>query len=320
MGKVILANDGIDAAGKAILEKKGFQVLTEKVNQDDLIQFINEKNVKALLVRSATKVRKDIIDACPNLEIIGRAGVGMDNIDVAYAREAGKKVINTPGASSQSVAELVFSHLFSVARFIPEAARQMPLDGETKFNEYKKIYSNGFELKGKTLGIIGFGRIGQSVAKMALGLGMNVQPFDPVVNEVTLELDFFNTDDTFSIEYKTVKLEDVIKKSDFITVHVPGTKDGKALIGAEEIAQMKDGVILVNSARGGVIDESALLYALNSGKVKFACLDVFENEPTPNTDLLKHPKVLATPHIGGSTKEAQERIGIELATLVADSL
>lgn len=320
MGKVILANDGIDAAGKAILEKKGFQVLTEKVNQDDLIQFINEKNVKALLVRSATKVRKDIIDACPNLEIIGRAGVGMDNIDVAYAREAGKKVINTPGASSQSVAELVFSHLFSVARFIPEAARQMPLDGETKFNEYKKIYSNGFELKGKTLGIIGFGRIGQSVAKIALGLGMNVQPFDPVVNEVTLELDFFNTDDTFSIEYKTVKLEDVIKKSDFITVHVPGTKDGKALIGAEEIAQMKDGVILVNSARGGVIDESALLYALNSGKVKFACLDVFENEPTPNTDLLKHPKVLATPHIGGSTKEAQERIGIELATLVADSL
>src|SRR5690606_30744259 len=277
MGKVILANDGIDAAGKAILEKKGFQVLTEKVNQDDLIQFINEKNVKALLVRSATKVRKDIIDACPNLEIIGRAGVGMDNIDVAYAREAGKKVINTPGASSQSVAELVFSHLFSVARFIPEAARQMPLDGETKFNEYKKIYSNGFELKGKTLGIIGFGRIGQSVAKMALGLGMNVQPFDPVVNEVTLELDFFNTDDTFSIEYKTVKLEDVIKKSDFITVHVPGTKDGKALIGAEEIAQMKDGVILVNSARGGVIDESALLYALNSGKVKFACIDVFEN-------------------------------------------
>jgi len=320
MGKVILANDGIDAAGKAILEKKGFQVLTEKVNQDDLIQFINEKNVKALLVRSATKVRKDIIDACPNLEIIGRAGVGMDNIDVAYAREAGKKVINTPGASSQSVAELVFSHLFSVARFIPDAARQMPIDGEVKFNEYKKIYSNGFELKGKTLGIIGFGRIGQSVAKMALGLGMNVQPFDPVVNEVTLELDFLNTDDTFSLEYKTVKLDDVIKKSDFITVHVPGTKDGKALIGAEEIAQMKDGVILVNSARGGVIDESALLSALNSGKVKFACLDVFENEPTPNTDLLKHPKVLATPHIGGSTKEAQERIGIELATLVADSL
>lgn len=320
MGKVILANDGIDAAGKAILEKKGFQVLTEKVNQEDLIHFINEKNVKALLVRSATKVRKDIIDACPNLEIIGRAGVGMDNIDVAYAREAGKKVINTPGASSQSVAELVFSHLFSVARFIPEAARQMPLDGEVKFNEYKKIYSNGFELKGKTLGIIGFGRIGQSVAKMALGLGMNVQPFDPVVNEVTLELDFLNTDDTFSIEYKTVKLEDVIKKSDFITVHVPGTKDGKPLIGCDEIAQMKDGVILVNSARGGMIDESALLDALNSGKVKFACLDVFENEPTPNTALLKHPNVVATPHIGGSTKEAQERIGIELATLVADSL
>ena len=320
MGKIILANDGIDAAGKAILEKKGFQVITEKVNQEDLISFINEKNVKALLVRSATKVRKDIIDACPNLEIIGRAGVGMDNIDVAYAREAGKKVINTPGASSQSVAELVFSHLFSVARFIPEASRQMPSLGDSKFNDFKKIYSNGFELKGKTLGIIGFGRIGQNVAKIALGIGMNVQPFDPVVDEVTLELDFLNTDDTFSIEYKTVKLQDVFKKSDFITVHVPGTKDGKALIGEEEISLMKDGVILINSARGGVIDENALLKGLESNKIKYACLDVFENEPTPNTNLLKHPNVVATPHIGGSTVEAQERIGIELATLVADSL
>lgn len=320
MGKIILANDGIDAAGKAILEKKGFKVITEKVNQDDLASFINQNNVRALLVRSATKVRKDIIDSCASLEVIGRAGVGMDNIDVAYAREIGKKVINTPGASSQSVAELVFSHLFSVARFIPEASRQMPLDGELKFNDYKKVYSNGFELKGKTLGIIGFGRIGQSVAKMALGLGMNVQPFDPVVSEVNLELDFLNTEDTFSIEYKTVNLEDVFRKSDFITVHVPGTKDGKPLIGAAEIAKMKDGAILVNTARGGIIDEQALLDALNSGKIKHACLDVFENEPNPNIQLLKHPNVTSTPHIGGSTKEAQERIGVELATLVADSL
>lgn len=320
MGKIILANDGIDAAGKAILEKKGFRVLTENVKQEDLIAFINEHQVKALLVRSATKVRKDIIDGCPSLEVIGRAGVGMDNIDVSYAREQGKKVINTPGASSQSVAELVFSHLFSVARFIPEAARQMPSNGIEKFGDYKKIYSKGFELKGKTLGIIGFGRIGQNTARLALGLGMNVQPFDPVVDEVSLDLDFFHTDDTFSIEYKTVSLEDVFKKSDFITVHVPGTKDGKALIGEAEIALMKDGVILVNTARGGVIDENALLNGLNSGKIAYACLDVFENEPTPKIELLQHPKVLATPHIGGSTIEAQERIGIELASLVADSL
>jgi len=320
MGKIILANDGIDAAGKAILEKEGHTVLTDKVAQEELAGFINDKQVAALLVRSATKVRKDIIDACRGLDIIGRAGVGMDNIDVAYAREQGKTVLNTPGASSQSVAELVFAHLFGVSRFIGDAAREMPLHGTTKFNDLKKVYSNGFELKGKTLGIIGFGRIGQSTATMALGLGMNVLPFDPSVNEVTLELDFFHTEDTFSIEYKTVALEEVFRKSDFITVHVPGTKDGKALIGKEEIEMMKPGVVLVNTARGGVIDENALLDGLNSGKVGFACLDVFVNEPSPMEALLKHPRVSATPHIGGSTREAQERIGIELATLVAAAL
>lgn len=320
MGKIILANDGIDAAGKAILEKEGHTVLTDKVAQDELAAFINDKQVKALLVRSATKVRKDIIDACGSLDIIGRAGVGMDNIDVAYAREQGKTVLNTPGASSQSVAELVFAHLFGVSRFIGEAAREMPLHGTTKFNDLKKVYSNGFELKGKTLGIIGFGRIGQSTATMALGLGMNVLPFDPSVNQVTLELDFFHTDDTFSIEYKTVALEEVFRKSDFITVHVPGTKDGKPLIGKEEIEMMKTGVVLVNTARGGMIDENALLEGLDSGKVGFACLDVFVNEPEPTEALLKHPRVSATPHIGGSTREAQERIGIELATLVAAAL
>ncbi|MBL0912919.1 MAG: D-2-hydroxyacid dehydrogenase [Bacteroidia bacterium] len=320
MGKIILANDGIDAAGKAILEKEGHTVLTDKVAQEELAAFINDKQVKALLVRSATKVRKDIIDACGSLDIIGRAGVGMDNIDVAYAREQGKTVLNTPGASSQSVAELVFAHLFGVSRFIGEAAREMPLHGTTKFNDLKKVYSNGFELKGKTLGIIGFGRIGQSTATMALGLGMNVLPFDPSVNEVTLELDFFHTDDTFSIEYKTVALEEVFRKSDFITIHVPGTQDGKPLIGKEEIEMMQTGVVLVNTARGGMIDENALLEGLNSGKVGFACLDVFVNEPTPMEALLKHPRVSATPHIGGSTREAQERIGIELATLVAAAL
>jgi len=320
MGKIILANDGIDAAGKAILEKEGHTVLTDKVPQENLLSFINEKQVKALLVRSATKVRKDIIDACEGLDVIGRAGVGMDNIDVAYAREQGKTVLNTPGASSQSVAELVFAHLFGVSRFIGDAAREMPLHGATKFNDLKKTYSNGFELKGKTLGIIGFGRIGQSTATIALGLGMNVLPFDPSVNEVTLELDFFHTDDTFSIEYKTVALEEVLRKSDFISIHVPGTKDGRAIIGKEEIEMMKNGVVLVNTARGGMIDESALLEGLDSGKVAYACLDVFVNEPTPGEALLKHPRVSATPHIGGSTREAQERIGIELATLVAAAL
>jgi D-3-phosphoglycerate dehydrogenase len=317
--KRILANDGIDKSGKEILESKGFEVITSKVEQDALAAYINAENIGVLLVRSATKVRKELIDACPGLRIIGRGGVGMDNIDVAYAREKGIKVINTPAASSQSVAELVFAHLFALSRFIHLSNREMPTKGTTEFNALKKIYSEGFELKGKTLGIIGFGRIGQSTASMALGIGMNVLPHDPFVDSTTLELDFFHTDDTFSVEFATVPLPDVLSQSDFITFHVPAPANGKALIGREELASMKDGVVLINTARGGIIDEDALLEALASGKVAFAGLDVFENEPTPRAELLNHPRVSVTPHIGGSTKEAQLRIGVELATLVAEA-
>jgi D-3-phosphoglycerate dehydrogenase len=312
----ILANDGIESAAKEILSSKGFEVVTEKVKQEDLIKEINEKKYEALLVRGATKVRKDIIDACPGLKLIGRGGVGMDNIDVEYARSKGIKVINTPAASSQSVAELVFAHLFTLTRMLHESNRSMPSEGFTNFPQLKKKYSKGIEISGKTIGIIGFGRIGQKVAKMALGLGMKVLATDPLIPEAKIDVEIFHTLDaatTVSIAVKTVPFEEVLRKSDFITFHVPMPADKKPLITSKEIEMMKNGVFIINDARGGIIDEKALLEALKSGKVAYAGMDVYINEPTPNPELLNLPNVSLTPHVGGSTVEAQNRIGIELA-------
>ena len=308
MSKLILANDGIDAVGKSLLEKAGYTVVTDKVAQENLAQEINDKGYSALTVRSATKVRKEVIDACPNLKVIGRGGVGMDNIDVDYAKSKGIQVINTPAASSNSVAELVFAHLFSAVRFVYDSNRQMPVNGNTKFEELKKNYSKGIELSGKTMGIVGFGRIGQYTAKIALGCGMKVLAYDPFVSEAVMTLNIHGTSGV-DVKIQTVSLEDLISQSDVISMHVPGGK----MITAKEIANMKNGVILVNASRGGVIDEADLLAGLNSGKIAHACLDVFENEPTPNEALLKHPKISLTPHIGAATNEAQERIGVELA-------
>ncbi len=309
MSKKILANDGIDAVGKEMLEKAGFTVVTDKVAQEDLASQINEKGYIALTVRSATKVRKDVIDACPGLKVIARGGVGMDNIDVEYAREKGIQVINTPAASSNSVAELVFAHLFNAVRFLYDSNRQMPVNGEEKFDDLKKKYAKGVELRGKTIGIVGFGRIGQYVAKMALGLGMKVVAFDPFVTEAIIDIEIEGAAAPVKVKINPVGLDKVLQQSDFISFHVPGGK----LISKHEIASMKNGVILINAARGGVINEDDLLEALNSGKVSHACLDVFENEPRPSVAILKHPKISLTPHIGAATNEAQERIGVELA-------
>ncbi|HWY12730.1 MAG TPA: NAD(P)-dependent oxidoreductase [Bacteroidia bacterium] len=315
MSKKILANDGIDAVGKSLLEKAGFTVITEKVEQQNLIKELNDGGFAAITVRSATKVRKDIIDACAGIKVIGRGGVGMDNIDVDYARSKGINVINTPAASSNSVAELVFAHLFNAVRFLYDSNRQMPVSGEEKFEELKKKYAKGVELRGKTIGIIGFGRIGQNVAKMALGLGMKVLAFDPFVKEATIDIDI-NGASPVKVKLNTVAMDTLLKDSDFITVHVPGGK----LLGKEEFATMKNGVVLINSARGGVINEADLIEALNSGKISHVCLDVFENEPKPSAALLKHPKISLTPHIGAATNEAQERIGVELAEKIIDAL
>ena len=310
----ILANDGLNQSGVDALQQNGFEVITNKVPQENLISYINENQVAVLLVRSATQVTKEVIDSCPSIKIIGRGGVGMDNIEVEYAKSKGISVINTPAASSGSVAELVFSHLFSGVRFLQDSNRKMPVSGNTEFAKLKKNYEKGIELRGKTIGIVGIGRIGQEVAKIAFGLGMNVKAADAFIENVEITLDFPNNQ-SISIPVKTEPLENVLNESDFVTLHVPAQKNG-ALLGKEEFAKMKDGVAVVNCARGGVIDEEALIEALDSGKVSFAGLDVFVNEPTPSEKVLSHPKISLTPHIGAATQEAQDRIGTELAAQI----
>jgi phosphoglycerate dehydrogenase len=312
----ILANDGISEKAIRTLDAAGFKVLTTKVAQNQLANFINEEQVEILLVRSATQAKKDLIDACPSLKLIGRGGVGMDNIDVTYAREKGIKVINTPNASSHSVAELTFAHLFSGVRFLYDANRNMPLDGDSRFEALKKDYAKGRELKGKTLGIIGLGRIGKAVATIALGLGMKVIAHDPLQSEVTITLSFF---DGRSLDFtiQTISKEALLKEADFVTLHIPAQQE--VVIGEKEFQLMKDGVGIINVARGGVIDEEALLHALEHEKVAFAGLDVFKGEPTPSIRILMHPRVSLSPHIGAATLEAQERVGDELATQIIEA-
>ena len=313
----VLANDGISKSGITALEENGFEVITTKVAQEQVANYINTNNINVLLVRSATKVRKDIIDNCPTLKIIGRGGVGMDNIDVDYAREKGIHVINTPASSADSVAELVFAHLFTGVRFLHDANRLMPLEGDQNFDALKKSYANGIELRGKTLGIIGFGRIGRSVARIALGLGMRVIASDKFLGNAQIRVDFYN-DQFINVEIITEPIEDIFKHSDFISLHVPA--QDKYLISTEEFKLMKDGVGIINASRGGVIEEVALIEALDSGKVSFAGLDVFEEEPKPAIQVLMHPKISLTPHIGAATLEAQDRIGTELAEQIVSIL
>jgi len=313
----VLANDGISQSGIDALQAKGFEVITTNVAQEQLISYINENKVTVLLVRSATTARKELVDSCPSLKIIGRGGVGMDNIDVDYAREKGLKVINTPASSSASVAELVFAHLYGGVRFLHDSNRNMPLEGESNFKGLKKAYAKGIELRGKTIGIIGFGRIGQEVAKIALGVGMRVIAADKFMESATVQVALFDGQ-TFDVHIKIQSQESLLAEADFVSLHVPAQKD--YVIGANEFNQMKDGAAIVNAARGGVIDEVALLKALDSGKLSFAGLDTFEEEPKPAMQVLMHPKVSLTPHIGAATGEAQDRIGEELAQQIAEIL
>ena len=305
----ILANDGIDESGVKLLEASGFQVDTTNIPQDELPARINEYEV--LLVRSATKVRKDLIDVATNLKMIGRGGVGMDNIDVDYAREKGINVFNTPAASTTSVAELVFSHLFSIVRFLQVTNRVMPNEGDSEFKELKKYSSKGSELKGKTLGLIGFGRIGQDTARIAAGVGMNVIAHDPFIASAEITVNVLGQDVKATIN--TVSKDEVLKQADFVSLHVPFSAGQTPIIGQPEIDMMKHGAGIVNCARGGAVDEKALLAALNSGKIAYAGLDVFEQEPPVFLDILKPDNVSLTPHIGAQTEEAQLRVGAELA-------
>ncbi|WP_373518605.1 D-2-hydroxyacid dehydrogenase [Pricia sp.] len=313
----ILANDGIAQSGIKALEKSGFEVITVTVAQEQLESYINENKIDGLLVRSATKVRKELIDQCPSLKLIGRGGVGMDNIDVDYAREKGLHVINTPAASSASVAELVFAHFFGGVRYLHDANRNMPLEGDSKFRQLKKSYAGGTELRGKTLGVIGFGRIGKATAKLAIGVGMKVIYHDPLIEKVTLEVPFFDGR-SMAFNFQSLSMAEVLKASDFITLHVPAQKG--YVIAQKEFGLMKQGVAIVNAARGGVLDEVALVDALETGKVAFAGLDVYESEPSPEIRILMHPKISLTPHIGAATGEAQSRIGSELAEQIISLL
>jgi len=306
--KRILANDGLHPAGIAKLEAAGFTVDTNKIAQDDLPEQLT--NYDVVLVRSATKIRQPLIDGCPNLKIIGRGGVGLDNIDVDHAKSKGVEVYNTPAASSRSVAELAMGHALNLSRFLHLSNREMPTQGNTEFKVLKKNYSAGIELKGKTLGVIGFGRIGQQTALMALGMGMKILPTDPYVEEATIALDLEHGA-ALSATVKTVSMEAMLAEADVITLHVPSSD--KPVLGAGEMTKMKDGVILINASRGGTIDEDALLAALESGKVGGAGLDVFVGEPAPRDELINHPRISVSPHIGAATGQAQANIGIELA-------
>ena len=312
----ILANDGISASGVNALEAAGFEVILDKVEQDNLIDFINEEKIVGVLVRSATTVRKNVVDACPSLKLIGRGGVGMDNIDVSYAREKGLKVINTPGASSQSVAELVMGHLFAVSRFLNASYKNMETGA---FAKLKKSYAKGVELRGKTIGIIGFGRIGQSLASYALGAGMKVIAIDQYTETATISLNI--GEKTVDVQITpTNDLASVIGDLDYISLHVPKQADGSAVIQMKEFEMMKKGVRIVNAARGGVINEADLKEAISKGIVAAAALDVFENEPNPDTTLTSHENIACTPHIGAATVEAQDRIGTELADQIKAAL
>jgi D-3-phosphoglycerate dehydrogenase len=310
----ILANDGLDSAGKKLLQDSGFEVFTDKISQEDLPMRISEFDV--LVVRSATKVNAEVLNAS-HLKLVARAGVGTDNIDLNCASNLGIPVVNTPDAATRSVAELVVAHLFSIARFLHESNREMPISGVAAFNELKKKFSKGFELKGKKIGILGFGRIGQELAKMAISLGMEVLVYDHKLRKFSLEIEFHPNYSlpAAHVVLQSKTLEGVLNQSDFVSVHTPGSE---RLLGDAEFGMMRQGTCLINCARGGVVDEEALLVALESGKIAFAGIDVFEKEPPVDERLLKHPAVSLSPHIGASTIEGQERTGIEVAKRIID--
>lgn len=312
----VLANDGISQSGKDALAAAEIELLDAKVSQENLAGFINENLVDVLLVRSATQVRQELIDACPSLKIVGRGGVGMDNIDVEYAIEKGLYVINTPKASSRSVAEMVFAHFFSLARFLHESNRLMPLEGDTHFSAMKKSFSSAVELEGKTLGVIGFGGIGIEVVKMGISIGMKVKVLTRTPRTETVSLDFF---DGQKVNFEITSGNDwdiFLENTDFISINTP--KADEYILDTPQFMKMKDGVFIVNTARGGVLNEVALLDFIDNGKVAGAALDVFENEPAPELPLLMNPNLSLSPHLGGNTIDAQEKIGTELATQIIE--
>ena len=311
----ILINDGMHPKGVQLLKDAGHDVDTNFILQEELTAKLNSYD--AVLVRSATKIRKELIDQSPNLKLIGRGGVGLDNIDVSYAKEKGIAVFNTPAASTRSVAELAIAHLFGIVRSLPMVNKKMAVDGINDFKSLKKTASKGIELEGKTLGLIGFGRIAKETASIALGCGMKIIAFDPYISEGDVPVKLHPSyDNNYKINVKTTTKEEVLAESDFISLHIPGGQG--YVLDAPEFEQMKDGVGIVNCARGGTISENALIEAINSEKVKYVATDVFENEPPTDDMILRIDNVGLSPHIGASTQEAQERVGVQLAKSVIE--
>jgi D-3-phosphoglycerate dehydrogenase / 2-oxoglutarate reductase len=297
----ILVTDGMEASGIQALKEKGFEVVEKFYEPEELGTALQEFDV--VVVRSATKVRQPIIDKAAEagrLKLVIRGGVGVDNIDVAYATEKGIKVMNTPNASSASVAELALAHMFAVARFINISNVSM------RQGKWDKKKYEGTEIGGKTLGLVGFGRISRELARMGKALGMKV-----IYTDIMGKMEGYE-------EFKFCTLEELLPEADYISLHIPFIKEQGATIGKAQFDMMKDGAILINCARGGVVDEAALIEALNSGKLAGAGVDVFVEEPTKNTELVNHPKVSVTPHIGAATVEAQTRIGEEIVSIIVD--
>jgi len=294
----VLVNDKISPKGIEILEEAGYDLTQKHHDTDELMDVLSDYD--GIILRSATTIGEDLIDAsADNLKVIARAGTGLDNIDVDYAESKGIDVLNTPGANSASVSELVFAHLFALARYLPQANLTMR-EGEWNKSDYR-----GIELAGKTLGIVGLGKIGQITAEMALNFDMDVLGYDVADIDTDLDVDM-------------VEKEELLQNSDFVSLHIPASDE--AFIGEEELDMMSEDAYLVNCARGGVVDEDALLDALNNDDIAGAGIDVWEEEPTNNDELVNNEKVSVTPHIGAATYEAQDRVGIQIAEKLIDAL
>lgn len=309
----ILINDGLIPSAIAQMEASKHEVKNIHVAPSQLVNYINTNNIEALIVRSATQVTRELLEACSSLKLVVRAGTGLDNIDIVAADELGVKVENTPGVSSRSVAELVMAHIFTGYRHLHDANRNMPLDGDSRFNQLKKSYAHAHEVQNKTLEIIGFGSIGKEVAKLAYANGMHVITIDRENIENKIPLRFADGQEIV-IKVPMLPLEEVLEKSDIISIHIPAF--GDYFIGSKEIDKMKTGAGLINTARGGLLDEKAALDALEKDKLSFVALDTFENEPKPYIQTLMHPGISLSPHVGGTTVEAQERIGESVVHII----
>lgn len=312
----ILAVDGISQGGISILEGSNFEVQVTKVAQEQLENYINEEGIDAVIVKPTTEITQELIDGCPSLKLIGTTSVTMDHIDVQYAIDQGLQIANTPDATANSIAELVFAHILGLTRNLHLSNREMPLEGDMNFNGLKKLYQ-GQELRGKTLGIIGTESSGIATAKIAIGLGMNVLFFDYEATDAHVELEFFDGQ-TLRFDFNTVGFDEVIQDSDFISVH--DSSQENCILGSTEFEKMKNGVGIINCTKSGLVDEIALVKSIEKGNVRYAALDVFENQPRPEIQLLMNPNLSLSPNLGSGTLEAQDKTSIELANQIVQLL